>query len=809
MDLWQDIHYGWRMLRKSPVFTAIAIVTLGIGIGLTSAVYSVCDAMLWKPVALPHLETLVMILQRVPGDVDEWVPLAPADFDDVRRNSSTLKNMASWRSDLANVVITSGEPEGVLRTSVSANFFDSIGIQPVIGRAFQEGEDQPGREREIILSNRMWQNRFAGNIDVLNRDIRVDGENFTIVGVLPDSFDFPLATDIWVPDALSQAERNSRKANRLVALARISPATPLGAAAAEVDGIAAHLADSYPDTNSSRLFMVRPAHRFLVNYQREQYLIMLLCSGLFVLIIACVNVANLQFARATGRLREVAVRTALGASRWRIIAQLTTESVLLALLGAVLGLVFGKIGMGMIKTGMPVELQRFVLGWKEIQLDGRVLMFTLTAAVLSGILAGLAPAIQSSRPNLSDALKEGSRGGSAGVGRHRLRSILVVAEIAIAVVLLVGAGLMVRGFRAQVSNTANMDPGTLLTFRLPLTGNKYREPHQIATFYQDVLTGISTLPSVRSVAAASALPYSGHSNNRTYGIEGRQVEKPDDMPKGMYQVVSPAYFTTLHIPLISGRLLNETDGTDAPKVAVISKRMATRWWNGQSPVGAHIRLVGEEEGPWVTIVGVVDDILHSPYDREPRRTVYVPLQQAPSPWMDIAVRSTGNPLQSGRAVMAIIHNIDPERSAGDMQTMERAIHNSAIGLNFMAVLMGVFGMIALGLSAVGVYGVMAHIVAEQSRDIGIRMALGAQRKRVLGMIFRRGMLTIGIGLVVGLPLSWGLSRILASAIYGVTSNDTITFAGISFALMAAAALAIYIPARRAMKIDPIVALRYE
>jgi putative ABC transport system permease protein len=655
----------------------------------------------------------------------------------------------------------------------------------------------------------MWKNRFGGNMDIVDRNIRVDGENFTIIGVVPDSFDFPLATDIWVPNALLPAERSSRSTNMLAALARLKPGATVAGASAEINGIAAHLAASYPDTNSSRRFMVRPAHRFLVNYQRERYLIMLLSSGLFVLIIACVNVANLQFARGTGRLREVAVRTALGASRWRIVVQLITESVLLAVLGALLGLALGKLGMGMIKSGMPVELQRFVLGWKDIQLDGRVLIFTLAVAVLSGILAGLAPALQSSRPNLSDALKEGSRAGS-GVVRHRLRNVLVAAEIAITVVLLVAAGLMVRGFQAQVSNSAGLDPGTLLTLRVPLTSNKYREPHQIVAFYQNVLARISTLPAVRSAAAVSALPFSGHASNRTYTIEDRPLEKPDDMPKGMYQVASPSYFATLHIPLISGRLLSESDGADAPKVAVISKRMATRWWKNQSPLGQHIRVGSQEvESPWLTIVGVVDDIVHSPYDREPRRTVYVPLQQAPAPWMDLAVRTTGDPLLAGRTVMAAIRTVDPEQSAGDMQTMERAIHNSAIGLNYMAVLMGVLGMIALGLSAIGVYGVMAHVVAEQSRDIGIRMALGAQKTRVLAMIFRRGMLTIGIGLLVGLPLAWGLSRILASVIYGVTSNDIFTFVAISGALMIAAALAIYIPARRAMRIDPIVALRYE
>jgi len=810
MGLWQDTRYGWRLLRRSPGFAAAAILTLGVGIGLTAAVYSVCDAMLWKPVALPHLETLVMVLQSVPGDADEWNQLTPADFDDIRRSSEAVENIAAWRTDLANLVITSGEPQGVLRSAVSANFFDSIGVKPFLGRTFEEGEDQPGREREVIISNRLWKNRFGGSMGIFDQVIRVDGENFTIVGVLPDSFDFPLATDIWVPNALTPTERSSRRTNMLAALGRLKPGHTLAMASAEIGMIATNLAASYPDTNSNRHFTVRPAHRFLVNYQREQYLIMLLASGLFVLLIACVNVANLQFARATGRLREVALRTALGASQWRIVLQLTTESVLLSLLGAVVGLALGRWGMALIKSGMPPELQRFVLGWNDIQLDSRVLIFTLAAAVLSGILAGLAPAVQSSRPNLADALKEGGRGGSAGVSRHRLRNALVAAEIAIAVVLLVGAGLMVRGFRAQVNSSAGIDPGTLLTLRVPLNSNKYREPHQIAGFYEDVLARIGALPSVRSATAVSALPYSGHSSSRTFVIQGRPVEKPDDMPKGMYQAASPSYFGTLHISLISGRLFTSSDGPDAPKVALISKRMASRWWKNESPLGQHIR-VGDEndESPWLTIVGVVDDIIHSPYDREPRRTVYLPLQQAPIPWMDIAVRTTGEPMLASRAVMSAIRAVDPEQSVSDVQTMESAIHNSAIGLNYMAVLMGVFGLIALSLSAIGVYAVMAHIVAEQGREIGIRMALGAQKKTVLALIFRRGMLTIGIGLLVGLPLAWGLSRLLASVIYGVTTNDVITFVAISGALITAAAFAIYIPARRAMQIDPVVALRYE
>jgi len=547
----------------------------------------------------------------------------------------------------------------------------------------------------------------------------------------------------------------------------------------------------------------------MVDSETQQYSIMLLCSVIFVLLIACVNVANLQFARATGRLREVAVRTALGASRWRVITQLVTESILLSVFGAVFGLLIGIWGMGAIRGGMPPEIQRYILGWKDIQLDARTMLFTLVAAVLSGILAGLAPAWQCSRPNLTDALKEGGRGGSTGGARHRLRNILVASEVALAVILLVGAGLMVRGFRRLVEYGERMEPATLLTMRLAITDNKYHEPHQRIAYYRDVLDRIRVLPGVRAAVAVSALPYSDHSSGRIFTIEGRPMQ-PDQLPNGTYQVTTPAYFDMVHIPLIAGRFLTESDGADAPKVALISQRMAERWWKNESPVGKHIRLGAlDSKNPWLTIVGVVGDIMHNPYDREPRRTIYVPFPQAPQLWMDVGVRTAGDPLALAPAISAAIRAVDREQPITDLRTMERSIHNRAIGLNYMAVLMGVFGVLALCLSAIGVYGVMAYMVSEQTHEIGIRMALGAERQNVLAMVFRRGMLTIGAGLAVGLPLAFGFARLMASLIFGVSSNDAATFISIPLALLAAASLAIYIPARRATRIDPIVALRYE
>ncbi|HXB68053.1 MAG TPA: ABC transporter permease [Candidatus Acidoferrales bacterium] len=809
MSLWQDIRYGERMLRKSPGFAVTAVLTLALGIGATTAVFSLCDAMLWKPMPLPHLESLVMVLQRVPENANWWNGVTPADLKDIRRESTSFQELATWDGDLANIAGAGGEPERVNQAHTSANFFDVLQVHAVLGRTFQTGEDQPGREREVVLSDRLWKRRFAADPAIAGKTIMLDDQNYVVTGVMPATFDFPLATELWTPHALTAEQGASRRNRSFAAAAHLKPGRTVEQAAAEIDGIARRLENAYPDTNKGRRLMVWPAHRFLVEYETEQYLIMLLGSVAFVLLIACVNVANLQFARATGRLREVAVRTALGASRWRVVAQLLTESILLSVAGAALGLLIARWGMSLMKAGMPPEIARYIMGWQDIQLDTRVLGFTLAAAVLSGILAGLAPAWQCSRPNLSDALKEGGRGGSTGSARHRLRNTLVAAEIALAVVLLVGAGLMVRGFRALNESGARLHPETILTLRLTLTDNKYHEPFQRVAYYRDVLERICAVPGVRSAAAVSSLPYADHSSSRYFTIEGRPVE-PDKLPEGMFQLATADYFDTMHIALRAGRLLNEDDGPDTPKVAAISQRMAEHWWKNQSPLGQHIRLgAADSKNPWLTIVGVVADTVHNPYDREPRRVLYVPFQQAPALWMDMGIRTAADPLAVAPAVMAAIRSVDREQPITDMRTMERTIHNRAIGLNYMAVLMGIFGVLALVLSGIGVYGVMAYIVSEQTHEIGIRMALGAERQSVLGMIFRKGMITIAAGLVVGLPVAWAFARLMASLIYGVNANDAVSFTAVPLALIVAAALAIYIPARRATKIDPIIALRYE
>jgi len=809
MSIWQDIRFGARTLRNAPGFAATAVITLSLGIGATTAIFSVSDAMLWKPIPLPHMDNLVILLQRDNEDPNSWNSTAPADVDDIRRGTTAIDGLASWQFGMANLVGAGGEPERVIQSLVSSNFFDSMGVQPAIGRGFQPGEDQPGREREVILSDRLWKNRFGADPSIIGRMVRFDDQNFQVTGVMPASFDFPLATEVWTPLALTAEQRGSRKFNSLVSLARLKPGRTIGQASAELDAIAARLSAAYPDTHKNRRFMLWPAHRFLVDYETNQYLLMLLGSVIFVLLIACVNVANLQFARATGRLREVAVRTALGAGRWRVIAQLVTESVILSLTGATFGLLLARWGVTLINRGMPPEIERYIVGWSSMSIDGRALGFTLLAAVLAGVLAGIAPAWQCSRPNLTDALKEGGRGGSVSKSRHFLRNALVTIEVALAVILLVGAGLMVRGFRAMVDTGARLEPATMLTLRLAITEHRYHEPHDIAAFYTQVLDRIGHLPGVTSAAAVTAMPYADHSTSRNFTIEGKPVE-PGNVPWAMSEVTSASFFQTLHAGLVAGRFLSESDGPDAPKVAVVSKRLVERWFKNESPIGKHVKLgPPDSKEPWLTVVGIVGDLPHDPYERQPRPTLYIPYLQSPALWMDIGVRTAGDPLRVAPSVTAAIRAVDAEEPITEMQTMERAIHNRSIGLNYMAVLMGIFGLVALVLSAVGVYGVMAYLVSEQTREIGIRMALGAPKVNVLQMILRRGMLTTLAGLAIGLPLAFGFSRLMASLIYGVNATDPVSFLGIPLALVGAAALAVYIPARRAMNIDPIVALRYE
>ena len=802
---WQDLRYGARQLRRTPGFALTGAITLGLGIGATTAVFSMFDAVLWRPIPLPHLEQLAVVFQQG-ADPHFPGPAAPADIADIARAQTSLGPIASWMLVPAAIVDAGGEPLRVEAARVSPNFFDVMEVAPALGRVFDADAAQPGNDRVALMSDNLWRRRFAADPAIVGRTIRIDNQNYTVTGVMPPGFQFPRAwRDLWLPLAFSPADRASRGKAVLESAGRLRPGRTLAQFSAELAAIARTLERDHPDSNRDRRFVAWPMHRYMGGDYIPVYEAMLFGAALFVLLIACANVANLQFARGMGRWREVAVRAALGAGRRRIVRQLVTESLLIALAAAVFGLLAARFGLQAIKAGIPAEMRRYMTGWEDIGLSLRALAVAFAAAAASGILAGLAPAWRCSRPNLIDSLKEGGR---AGLGRRasRLRNLLVTAEMALAVVLLTGSGLMVRSFYGMVAGRASFDPSHLLTLRLNLSETRYRERAQVAAFYREAIDRLRALPGVSATAAVTALPYSRVATSLPMAIEG-QPREAGTPPSLMVQSVSSEYFRALRIPLMAGRFIGDSDGPDSPRVCAISERLARRWFPGRSPLGQRIRL--GEGAPWVTIAGLVGDILHSVMDREPRSTVYLPYRQSPMRAMNLGLRVAGDPMLLAPAVTAAIRALDREQPIENMATLATLVRQEAFVFAYMAALMGVLGGIALVLAAAGIYGVTAYAVAGQTHEIGIRTALGASPRRVLGALFRQGLWTAGLGLAVGMIPAFGMARLIGFAVWGVRSADPAIMAGIPLLLALSAVLAIWFPARRALRIDPVTALRCE
>ena len=558
MHLWQDLRFAVRTLRKSPGFAATAAVTLALGIGATTAIFSICDAMLWKPLPGPNLDRLTVVVQRVAGDPGDWRPMAPGDFDDLRRQLTVLQGLTAWDDGHANLSGAAGQPESVVQYTVAPNFFGVVGVSPAMGRTFEPGEDQPGRDRVAVLSDGLWRRRFGADREAIGKTIRLDDADYVVTGIMPPGFEFPSSADLWTPLALTPAERASRDRSNLAVMGLLRTGRSTADLNAQLAAVETRLAAQYPETNKGRRFRALAAQDFFLGPRRAQYLMLWFGSVLLVLLIACVNVANLQFAHALGRSREVAVRLALGAGRARLVSQFVTESLLLAAIGAPLGLAVASFGVQAFLAGVPGNLARHVAGWSQISLDWRALLFTIAAAIASGFLAGLLPAWQCSRPDLNEALKDGSHGSSAGRGRKRLRGLLVAAEVALSVVLLVGASLMARGISALAGESRSLEPATLLTLRINLSATKYPKQRQVAAFYRRVLEQTAAIPGVKSAFVVSAMPYSGHAVGRPLEIEGRPAE-PGGRPAALYQAVSPNYFSTMHAPLLSGRFLGPGD----------------------------------------------------------------------------------------------------------------------------------------------------------------------------------------------------------------------------------------------------------
>jgi len=804
-----DLRYGIRALRRNPAVTITAVVALALGISSTTAEFSIADAFLFKPLGLRDTDRLVMLPEtRGSRPIAGTSNVAPANFEDWKRQATSFEQLAA--SQLLDISITGqGEPEALLGNRVSSGLFELIGARPLMGRVFLPDEDQPGREHVAVLSFGLWQRRFASDPDIAGKTVRLEGKPFTVVGIMPKSFHFPLAGEIWIPMAMDDKERAVRGTRYMDVVGKLKRGISTGQAAAEMRTIAKRLGETYPETNRGWQVRLMPIRDFLLGDLTRNYTWMTLGAVGFVLLIACANVANLQFARATFRAKEIAVRTALGAGRWRIVRLLVTESVLLGLAGAAVGILLAQWDVDMIRSHMPAEIARFVSGWDQIRIDGRTLLFTALVATLAGIVSGLAPALHSSKPDLNVALKESVRGSSEGRSRSRLRSALLTGEIALALVLLVGAGLMVKGVRGLISVNENLAPQSLLTMRVTLPESKYKEPRQMEAFYSQALAGLATLPHVEAATLATSVPYGNFSSTSRLTIEGRPAEV-GELRVAQNQVISANYFNTMRVALREGRVFSERDGMNSLPVAIISENLARRYWPGGTALGGKIKLGAEDApGPWLTIVGVVQDVRYEWFDADVTPAVYRPYTQTDRPYAYLALRTTGDPLALVAGARHRIATLDAELPLIEVKTLDKAISESVLGLSYVAVMMTVLGGIALVLACVGVYGVMAYAVSERTREIGIRMALGAERTDVLRMVIGRGLVVTGIGLGIGFVLSLMLARLLASLIFGVSATDWQIFGGISLALAAAAITACYVPARRAMRIDPVEALRYE
>jgi putative ABC transport system permease protein len=808
-SFWQDLKFGLRVLWKSPGYMLLAAAALALGIGTNTAIFSVADAFLYEAVSFPHLDNLALLYETLPQQGLTRNNVAPGVYEDWKAQNHSFREMAAYEWDTVNLSGNNSLPEQAWGFRVTPNLFDMLGVKPLLGRTFTRDEAVPGHDQVVVLSYRTWRERYGGDPAILGKSIRINSKSSTVIGVMPENYDYPLPAQLWVPLAMTGAEKEARHNHSLHVLGLLRPGVTIEQANAELAMIQQRLAQQYPNSDKGWGVRVLEMRTHVSSDLTRQYTLLLVVAVGFVLLIACANVANLQFARATRRQREIALRTALGASRWQLVRQLLTESVLVSLVGAAAGLVLASWSIQLILAYMPATVARYINGWDKIGLDTRAFLFALGVAVAAGVLAGLVPAVESSHPDLNETLKEGGRSGTSGRARQRLRSAFVVAEIALSLVLLIGAGLLVKGFRSLLGVDQNFAPKSLLTMTIDLPQARYGDNTKRANFYDQALRRLAAMPGARMAALATNIPEGNDSFVGSFSIQDRPTP-PGEHPLAYWQVVSPEFFRVLHISLVRGRMFTRADGPNSQPVAIISQRLATRYFPGGDPIGRQIKLGAENyDAPWATIVGIVSDVRYAWVDTDNTPALYEPYSQAARGHAYLMVRASGDPTSLVATARASIAAIDPDLPIYNVQTLDRVISDSMIGLGYVAVMMAVLGVIALVLASVGVYGVMSFSVAERTHEIGIRLALGARPREVLGLVLRRGLLLAGIALAIGLPLAFALSRLLTSLLYGVSATDPATFAGVSILLLLVAIAACYFPARRAMRVEPVIALRYE
>jgi putative ABC transport system permease protein len=807
---WQDLRYGARMLRKSPGFSLIAVLVIALGIGANTAIFSVVNAVLLKPLPFADSERVMDItlfnsqLEGARGN------LGDADFLALKERNQTFAQVAAFTTPRNGYNLTGREqPQQVVGSRVTADFFAVLKTPPLLGRTFLPGEDKPGSERVVVVSQAFWQKHLGGDPQALEQSITLNNENFTVIGVMPGDFRFGRTgtSEFWA--ILQIAPPQNRPPYYLRTIGRLQDGITAEQAQSDLSLIVNEVSRQYANNGSGDdqgRAVVLPLKKVVVG-DAELSLLVLLCAVVFVLLMASVNVANLLLVRASGREREMAIRTALGASRLRLVRQNLTESLLLAMLGGALGLLFAVWGMDLILAFKPENLPRL----DEITLDGRVLLFTALITLASGLIFGLAPALQSGRTNLNTALKEGGRSDTEGFRKRRLRNFLVVSEFALALLLLVGAGLMIRSFISLQKVHPGFEARQVVTLQMNLPRDQYQDPARGAAFQRQVLQKLQALPGVESASLSMALPPNLLIMTNPFTVEGSPPSPGEALPLAEQLLISPDYFHTLGIKLLQGRAFTEADNNDMPPVIIINKTFAETYFGNENPVGKRLQ-TGDynPQSPYETIVGVVDDVKYTGLQAERKATMYTPFLQ--NLWwrsMYVAVRTQGEPLNSVAAIRGEINSVDKDLPLSNIKTLEQLMAESVTEPKALTTLFGLFGAVALILASIGIYGVMSYTVTQRRRELGIRLALGAQKNDVLQLVVRQGMQLAMIGVGLGLLASFALTRLMESLLFGIGATDLLTFVAVAVILTGVALVACLVPALRASRTDPMIALRYE